>query len=168
VKRQHIIWGGLVAISFLLVVFMSTSSNKVNKKRLSEFDFTPTDYGWSGSFPGEKRYLFGKEISLRIDTRLVPNNPKTLPPISKHQAELTRTIAIVLPAALKKVEEAMVGYNDHDPDFRSFIRDPGVWLDSEHDDGLSWTFVVERTDNPDFGYHVEFKGTNFVEIWAGD
>ncbi len=28
--------------------------------------------------------------------------------------------------------------------------------------------MIERTDNPDFGYHAEFKGTNFVEIWAGD
>ncbi len=79
-----------------------------------------------------------------------------------------RMITPALPAILKRVEEAMVTYNDHDPNFREFVRNPYVWLDSEEDNGQSWTFVIERTDNPDFGYHAEFKGTEFVEIWAGD
>ena len=98
----------------------------------------------------------------------MPDNPKVLPPVSERQAVLVRQITPALAAILKRVEEAMIAYNDHDPSFRAFIRDPHVWLDSEDDDGESWTFVIERTDNPDFGYHSEFRGTNYVEIWAGD
>src|SRR5437016_6120462 len=143
-------------------------SDATTRQRLPEFTLAPTDYGWSGRFPGEPRQIFGKEVRVQIDTRLVPDEPKVLPPVSMTQATLVRIIAPALPAVLKRVEEAMVAYHEHDPDFRAFIRDPQVWLSSEDDDGQSWTFVIERTDNPDFGYHAEFKGTNFVKIWAGD
>ena len=91
-----------------------------------------------------------------------------LPPVSASQAALVRLITPALPTILKRVEQEMIAYNDHDPEFRAFLSDPQVWLSSEHDDGEAWTFVIERTDNPDFGYHTEFKGTSFVEIWAGD
>jgi hypothetical protein len=121
-----------------------------------------------GKVPGGPLYLFGKEVYIHIDTRAVPDEPRILPPASASQAALVRMITPVLPAILRRVEEAMVSYNDHDPDFRSFLRDPHVWLSSESDDGTTWSFVIERADNPDFGYHTEFKGTNFVEIWAGD
>ena len=143
-------------------------SDATTRQRLPEFTLAPTDYGWSGRFPGESRKIFDKEVRVQIDTRAVPDEPKVLPPVSERQAGLVRLIAPALPAILKKVEEAMVAYNDHDPDFRQFVKNPHVWLDSQEDNGETWTFVIERTDNPDFGYHTEFKGTNFVEIWAGD
>jgi hypothetical protein len=66
------------------------------------------------------------------------------------------------------VETELTAYAEKlEPEFRSVLRDPRIWLDAERDDGISWTFVIERTDWPDFGYHVEFKGIEFVEIWAG-
>lgn len=143
-------------------------SDTTTRERLPEFTLAPTDYGWTGSFPGGPHKVFAKEIHVQIDTRAVPDEPKVLPSVSVSQAALVRLITPALPAILKRVEEAMVKYNDHDPDFREFVRNPHVWLDSEEDNGESWTFVIERTDNPDFGYHAEFKGTNYVEIWAGD
>jgi hypothetical protein len=143
-------------------------SDNMSSEQLPDFKLRPGDYGWSGRFPGAARFIFGKEVRVQIDTRTVPDQRNVLPPVSAAQAALVQSITPALPAILRRVEEEMVAYNNHEPGFRSFLRDPQVWLSSEHDDGEAWTFVIERTDNPDFGYHAEFKGTNFVEIWAGD
>jgi hypothetical protein len=169
VKMPHVVLACIVAVAVcLLLASCMNRSDAITRQRLPEFSLTPTDYGWNGRFPGQQHLIFGKEVCIAIDTRLVPNKPKDLPPVSASQAALVRRIIPALPAVLKRVEEAMTASTSHDPEFRSFIRDPRVWLSSEHDDGESWTFVIERTDNPDFGYHAEFKGTNFVEIWQGD
>jgi hypothetical protein len=136
---------------------------------LQEFNLVPDEYGWNGKFPGGPHFLFGKEISLEIHTRSVPNEPKILPAVSLTQANLVRTIALSLPSFLDRVERELADRNQKfDPDFRNFIRHPCVWLNHEADDGVSWTFVIGRTDNPDFGYHADFRGTDFVELWAGD
>lgn len=160
----------IAAIATLLLMSACMShSDAITKERIPEFALAPTDYGWGGRFPGvELRTIFGQEVRVKIDTRAVPDEPKILPPVSERQAGLMRVIIPALPAILKRVEEAMVVDNVHDPDFRQFIRNPHIWLNSEEDDGESWTLVIERTDNHDFGYHTEFKGTKFVEIWAGD
>ena len=168
-KKQHIIFAVIVAAGIALLLFFRMSdSHAGNKERLPELVLAPTDYGWTGRFSGAPRHIFGKEICIHLDTRAVPDDPKVLPPVSANQAALVRMITPALPSILKRVEDATVAYNNQDPDFRQFVRNPHVWLDSEEDDGESWTFVIERTDNPGFGYHIEFKGTNFVEIWAGD
>lgn len=143
-------------------------ADPTTKERLPEFLLEPTNYGWTGKFPGGPWRIFGKEVSIEIDTRVVPDKPKVLPSVSVSQAALVQKIIPALPAILTRVEQAMVEYNNHDPDFRKYITNPQVWLSSEKDDGQTWAFVFERTDNPDFGYHAEFKGTNFIEIWAGD
>ena len=145
-----------------------SSSRRAASEQLPEFALAPGDYGWRGEFPEGLYGLFQKKVFLQIDTRQVPDEPKILPPVSAEQAALVRLIAPHMPEILKRVEQAMVSYNDHDPDFRAYIRDPQVWVPCQRDNSESWTFVIERTDNPDFGYHTEFKGTNFIEIWAGD
>ena len=155
-------------IALVLCFGCMDHSATINKDRLPEFSLVPTDYGWKGRFQGGLFRVLGQEVSFQIDTRAVPDEPKTLSPISESQAGLLRSIANALPAILQKVEKEIIAYNDFEPEFRQFLRDPQVWLSSETDDGESWTFVIERTDNPDFGYHSEFKGTNFIEIWSGD
>ncbi len=136
---------------------------------LSEYKLLPDEYGWTGGFPGGPHLLFGREVGLEIHTRSVPDDPPVLPPVSASQATLVRAIAPALSDLLKRVEKELIRYNEKfDPEFGNYIRDPIVWLSSEHDDGVSWSFVVERTDNPDFGYHAEFRGTEFVELWSAD
>ena len=141
----------------------------MNSPLLPELSLAPGDYGWTGQLPEEIHRLFGREIGVEIHTREVPDDPKVLPPVSQSQAALVGSIKISLPAILKRVEAEMVEYNQKfDPDFRGFIKRPHIWLRSSKDDGMSWTFVIGRTYNPDFGYHAEFKGTEFVELWSGD
>jgi hypothetical protein len=169
VKKFDIVLASVfLAAGALAFVSCMNRSDDPSRERLPDFRLTPGDYGWSGKFPGAARFIFEKEVRVQIDTRVVPDEPKVLPPVSASQAALVQSLTPALSAILKRVEEEMVAYNSHEPEFRLFLRDPQVWLSSEHDDGQAWAFVIERTDNPDFGYHAEFKGTNFVEIWAGD
>ena len=168
-KKRHIILAGVILVGVSLYLFAHMNhADATTRQRLPDFVLAPTDYGWTGKFPGRPWQIFGKEITVQIDTRIVPYEPKVLPSVSASQATLVHLISPALPAILKRVEAAMIKYNDYDPDFREFLTNPQVWLDSEKDDGETWAFVIERTDNRDFGYHAEFKGTNFIEIWAGD
>ncbi|MDA0767019.1 MAG: hypothetical protein O3A92_09375 [Verrucomicrobia bacterium] len=45
---------------------------------------------------------------------------------------------------------------------------PKLWLPAEVENEREWALVVERRDWPDFGWHLEFHGVEFREIWAGD
>ncbi|QDT14030.1 hypothetical protein [Alienimonas californiensis] len=56
------------------------------------------------------------------------------------------------------------------------IEDPHLWIEREFvQEAVAegrlperWTFVIGRAGWPDFGYHLEFEGTTFDELWAGD
>jgi hypothetical protein len=166
-KANHVIY----IMRKSVVAFLFSQMNRAGtttRDRLPDFRLAPNEYGWTGKFPGGPWRIFGKEISVQINTRNLYYRSKQLPAVSANQVAIVHLIAAALPAIIKRVEKAMVKYNDFEPDFRKFIKDPHVWLSREKDDGETWAFVIERTDNPDFGYHTEFKGTNFVEIWAGD
>jgi hypothetical protein len=100
---------------------------------------------------------------------LYPNDPKVLPPVTISQAALVKKISPELPTITRRVEQELLAYTKTtDTNIQSVIENPHVWLNTEYDDGETWAFVIGRNDNPDFGYHVEFKGTTFIEIWAGD
>ncbi|MCX6850511.1 MAG: hypothetical protein NTY98_16450 [Verrucomicrobia bacterium] len=47
------------------------------------------------------------------------------------------------------------------------IQHPHVWIDPEETDKTKWVIVVEMKDNDGFAWHIEFKGTEFHQIWAG-
>src|SRR5712671_7913797 len=141
----------------------------MSSQHLSEFSLTPGDYGWSAHLPPGSPRLFGEEVVLEIHTRTIPGEPKILPPVSRRQASLVRSLIPALPSLLQRVENELTTCNQkRDPDFHTVIRHPHIWLSNESDDGVSWTFVVGRTDNPDFGYDLEFKGTEFIQLCTGD
>jgi len=141
----------------------------LSSENLNGFTFQPYDYGWKGTFPRGDYKLFGKVVSVDIETRQTPNNPMKLPNISQAQEKLIHEIAVNIPSILEIVEHKLTQFNkEHDREFYRFIDTPHVWLNSEEDNGKSWSFVVGRSDNPDFGYHLEFENQKFIEIWAGD
>jgi len=141
----------------------------MSKVRLEEFHMMPGEYGWTAKLPTGSPRLFGREISLEIHTRTSPGESSTTPPITVSQAALVRSVVPALSLVVERVATELRLYNEKfDPKFEELICEPQVWLSAENDDGVAWTFVVERTDNPDFGYHAEFRGTEFIELWAGD
>ena len=139
----------------------------MSRPYLPEFSLTPGDCGWTARLPGSP-CLFGQEVSLEIHTRMIPTEANDLPTVSWSQASLVRSLVLKLPSLLQRVERELVAYNQTlDPDFYSVICHPHNWLSSESDDGVSWTFVVSRTDNPDYGYDLEFSGTELIQLCTG-
>ncbi len=139
----------------------------MNDSQLPELRLFPYEYGWHANLDESLR-LFDHRVNLEIQTRLIPTKPAVLTPVSKTQAELVRKIIPDLSSLLSRVETELRNYNSSDPEFLTEFNDPRIWLNCETDDGASWTVVVGRKDWPDFGYHAEFNGTEFVELWAGD
>src|SRR3954463_9293717 len=134
----------------------------------SDLQFTPHEYGWEAPLPNAPR-LFGHPISIDIHPRSVPTDPPTLPPISEDQAALAQKILLHLGAIIERVEAELIAYiKKWEPNFQQLVCDPNIWLNCETNDGESWTMIVHRTDNPDFGYHAEFRNAEFIELWAGD
>ena len=75
-KKQHIILAGIVLAGVcLLLLLRMNRPDATTRQRLPGFALAPGDYGWSGSFPGEARHIFGKEVRVQIDTRAVPDEP---------------------------------------------------------------------------------------------
>jgi hypothetical protein len=134
---------------------------------LADLNFTPHEYGWRALLPNFPRFL-GREVSIDIHTRSTPSNQQMLPPISATQAALVRSILPFLALIIDRVERELVKYQKDDDGWRAIVDNPNIWLSNEDDDGESWTFVIESTENPDFGWHVEFKLLEFNCIWAGD
>jgi hypothetical protein len=141
----------------------------MTNEQLQDLSFTPGDYGWSAKLTPDSPRLFGKEVLLEIHTRSFPNDPKDLPRVSQSQAALVQALLPALPSLLQQAERELTAYNEKfHPDFHLSIHNPHIWLSNETDDGVSWTLVVGLVQNPDFGYHVEFQGTEFIELWSGD
>ena len=133
-----------------------------------ELTLRSEDFGWSGFYPDSLRF-FGQRIGLEIHTQAPTSEPKEPKPMSETQAALVRKITNAMPALLSTLQAEFVKYDQNvDPDFHEFLAHPHVWLAHEQDDGVSWTFVVGRTDNVDFGYHAEFRGTELTDLWGGD
>lgn len=128
--------------------------------------------GWKVQLPDELGLFLGKNLSLCITT-LGLWEDGDVPPPSKEELSLAQTILANLKPVLKESETQFTKYNiKHDPDAQSHICDPHIWLwrDTLNMNGTNsrWIFVILRDDEPDFGYHIEFDGTQFQEICAGD
>lgn len=130
-------------------------------------DFQPDEYGnWSAQLPLESGTFCGKTIGITFDRWRTPQPEQP----SADDMKLLERILAGLPETLHR---ARLEFERHevriDPSFLEHLDNPHIWIDSDdrkHPD--DWTFVVQRNDWPDFGCHIEFRGSEFREIWAGD
>ncbi len=142
----------------------------VSSRRLPGFKLTADGYGWAAKLPAGSPRLLGHEITVKLDTRETPDEPRILPPVREEQARLLRRILPTLPELVRKAEAELIGYDDElkDPKFRQVVRSVELWLPAKPDSEVDWALVVERSDMGSFGYHVEFSGLEFREVWAAD
>jgi hypothetical protein len=139
-----------------------------NRKQLPGFAFQRIPMGWKGKFPGGPR-LLGKPVLLIAETQDVPDFSKLPPPLTSLQAALVQEIARVLSPILKRARKEVERIGIEPPEGGGKVPlNIYVWLHYANDDGKSWEFVVERADGSNFGYHLAYQRTRFIEVWAGD
>lgn len=130
-------------------------------------------YGWEAVLPIESGAFLSHAVRLQVQTQPVPGKNGEPPPrLSETEAALVRTVLGALAEILAAAEREFIAYNaEYDPDAGAHVHDPHIWIDRDaiEDDGPTrWCFVVGRSDNEDYGYHLEFDGTKFLECWSGD
>jgi hypothetical protein len=120
---------------------------------------------WVRDVPAAIGTFMGKRLRADIDF----SETGTTEP-SKQAGALLDEILADLPAILRKAEAALAEYEQGtDRDYSSHISNPRIWiLEGREEDPKAWTLVVERDDWQDFGWHIEFIGSDLVELWAGD
>jgi hypothetical protein len=89
-------------------------------------------------------------------------------PRDREQALLDEILAD-LPSTMRKAEATLATYErDTGNDYSAHVKYPHIWIREDRERPKEWTLVVERDDWPGYGWHIEFDGSNLVEIWAGD
>jgi hypothetical protein len=127
--------------------------------------------GWRGVLPASLGTFFGQPIGIDIETKSTGRGPA--PPVNPDEVDLAKTVLANLPGVLRIAEKAFANYTaSREPLARDRVREPHVWVlrdDFEDYPGSGrWTFVVRRSDWPNFAYHLVFDRLEFVKIWAGD
>lgn len=159
--------GCLVPASWLLTAAIFQGPALITQRRLPELRFTKSDLGWSAKLPRTGPQLFGQNLTVEVQTRLFPDSPWILPPVSQRQADLLHRILPALPALTKRAESALIDHGGVAQTFGQSLRRPRVCLDPIRDDGSHWSIIVEQTDQRDGGHHVEFYDLELQEVWVG-
>lgn len=120
---------------------------------------------WRADLPPQFGTFFGRPLSVEM-SRWRPDQRKQP---SEADIKLLNSILPELPKILEKAKREFEKFEPDAPEFIEHLTTPYIWisenLDKHPDD---WTLVLERTDWPDYGCHIEFRGCEFVKIWAGD
>lgn len=142
----------------------------VSSRRLPGLKLTAKRYGWAAKIPGGGPRLFGHEITVKLDTRETPDAPRFPPPVREDQARLLQRILPALPELVRKAEAGLIAYDAEvqEPKFRQVLQSVELWFPAEPDSAAHWALVVERSDMPNFGYHVNFEDLELHEVWAAD
>lgn len=134
-------------------------------------NLVPEGRSWNAQVPAEMGTLLGHPLLLTIDTDWAAGRTHPLPP-SESEVSLAELILANLSAILLRAEAQLIEYGQRAGGDSQHVHacEPHLWIDrlSYADQGpLRWALVVHHDDWPDFGWHIEFDGTEDIEIWAG-
>lgn len=129
----------------------------------------PDRYGWAADLPNSSATFFGHALKLQIETSDLPVTQEPPAP-SRVELNLATMILQNLEALVATCQTMFIEAN---PSLEStalkHIINPHFWISREFiGDGKHWEFVIGRDDAPDFGYHLEFDGLNYLGLSAGD
>ena len=119
------------------------------------------DQQWKCELPVALGTFSGKQLSVVIDQ----NSETEVGPQPESLVVLEELLAH-LKDILRTAEEGLGEYAEEG--YAPHIRNPQIWITADSEEANEWTLVVERDDRPDFGWHLEFKEAELVEIWSED
>jgi hypothetical protein len=125
----------------------------------SDFEWTTVDGCHFGAIADSYRTFLGHQLLVSI------NGPKGSSAPDSESLNLLSSILADFDTILNRAESALHDYaGATDKGYEEHIVEPTIFITAG---SLKWTLGMERDDWPDFGWHIEFSGTDFVEVWAG-
>lgn len=113
--------------------------------------------------------FLGHQLKLTISTDWTVDRTQPLP-VSEAELSLAELILTNLPAILTQAESRFLEHEQKASSREQHARDPTVWIDRDglvEDGPLRWALVVHHDEWPDFGWHIEFDGSQCIAVWAG-
>ena len=109
---------------------------------------------------------------MRLDISTCwPTDPGPTPPVDSSELSLAKSVLTELPSVLTQARDRFHNYvKDSEYSPERHVKDPVIWIDRDiraEDGPLRWSLVLHHDEWPDYGWHIEFDGTQCVEIWAG-
>jgi hypothetical protein len=136
----------------------------INKK-----SFTNDGDCWS--IKGTGIFFLGKEVEINIDTKTDSEEP-----LYEIYDDQIQTLNIILPKweelAKQVLEGILEGGHVTEEELNRVVNNPKIWLGMDYKTkrpwgNNKWSVVVGVIESEDFGWHIEFEGTEFIEAWAG-
>ncbi len=119
---------------------------------------------WTRDVPVARGTFLGRQLRADIDFEDIG----TTEPSASAKALLDEILSD-FPAIVRRAELALAEYErGARRDHTAHIINPRIWICEGASDPRAWTLIVERDDWPDFGWHIEFSGSNIVDLWAAD
>jgi hypothetical protein len=136
---------------------------------IAGLEFHPNEHGWVANVPTTRGVFQGHPVRITIATRVLAYEPKELPRPNGDQIRLATFLMENLGDVLFECAIRLRSYCG-DLTFFTEMVSPELWISAEEEsDGpMSWTMVVERRGDEDDGYHIEFDGLQFVQIFSYD
>ncbi|MES2595679.1 MAG: hypothetical protein V4662_10110 [Verrucomicrobiota bacterium] len=161
--RNAIKWILIVVIAITVVISGKVIKGRKASNELAQsiFKFDP-EHGFVVPIPQSNARFMGLPMFMAITP--ASGNPGRL---CNEDLERASRALTVLSQCIEIAESRLVEYSKPDAVTAADIRNPHVWIDGEDEDKTRWAFVVEAKDNDGYAWHIEFKGAQFHDIWAG-
>lgn len=134
---------------------------------------TPDPYGWIVTIPETRGTLFGQQLTIRFETRLLPAK-KPPPEINADEQQLAGLVVSNLSDLLVEVARRFDAYHKNKKkiaELRGSIRNPHIWISREimEDEGPDrWSFVIGFQESKDYAIDMEFDGLKCLDVAGGD
>lgn len=155
---------GVVAIVVSAAVifgFAIMRHRAANTLTTAIFKFDP-EHGYVVPIPQQQARFMGLPMFLAISSGFGVQGGPANEDLNRASKALS-----VLSQCVDMAEKRLAEYNKQGGITANDIQNPHVWIDPEEDDESRWTIVIEARDNDGYAWHIEFKGAEFHDIWAG-
>jgi len=130
--------------------------------KIQRSDFVAdSSYQQVANIPWENEWFASPTLKISV-----PSDGDT---ITDSQLDFVSKILEFLPSAIPQIVSKIKNYAEdlgNIEDFRNVIIDPHVFISEDHEPPC-WSFVVERPSAwSTYGYHVEFKDSEVVDIYG--
>ncbi len=157
-RRSIIVIVVMAAVMFYFAIMRHRAANTLAPS-IFKFD---AEHGYVVPIPQQQARFMGLPMFLAISSGFGVQGGPAVEDLNRASISLS-----ALSQCVEIAEKRLVEYDKQRGITANDIENPHVWIDSEDEDKSRWTIVIEAKDNDGYAWHIEFKGAEFHDIWAG-